>query len=93
MIYPSVGRVSPKKNMEGMEGDDQMTTTYHIKPNEVDAFLQIFRASFMANDLLVTVETLPDTDDTYQRMVRSLEAEKRGELVHSMTVDELEAMI
>jgi hypothetical protein len=46
----------------------------------------------MANNLRVTVETLPDTDDTYQRMVRSLEAEKRGELVHSMTVDELEAM-
>jgi hypothetical protein len=43
--------------------------------------------------LRVTVETLPDTDDTYQRMVRSLEAEKHGELVHSMTIDELEAMI
>jgi hypothetical protein len=59
----------------------------------MDAFLQAFKASFAASNLRVTVETLPDTDDTYQRMFKALEAEKRGDFVHSMTIDELEAMI
>jgi hypothetical protein len=62
-----------------------------IKPNKTDTSLQMF--TFVASNLRGAVEMLPNRDDTRQRMLRALEAEKRGEFVHSMTLDELEAMI
>jgi hypothetical protein len=72
-----------------------MKATYTLNPNEIGFFLKVFRATFSDRPVRVTIETFSDADsqeETHSRMLRALEAEKRGELVQTMTIDELEAM-
>ncbi|GHT89176.1 hypothetical protein FACS1894137_18060 [Spirochaetia bacterium] len=71
-----------------------MIATFHIKPYEEDTFFKVFHDSFSAREVKVTVETVSETQtETNNRILQAVEAEKRGELVHTMTVEELEAMV
>jgi hypothetical protein len=71
-----------------------MIATFQIKPYEADTFFKVFLDSFAAREVKVTVETVSETQtETNNRILQAVEAEKRGELVHTMTVEELEAMI
>ena len=71
-----------------------MIARFQIKPYEADTFFKVFRDSFSAREVKVTVETMTETQaETNNRILQAVEAEKRGELVHTMTIEELEAMI
>jgi hypothetical protein len=72
-----------------------MKATYTLNPNEIGVFLKIFQTTFSDRPVRVTIETFSDTEsqkETHARMLRALEAEKRGEFVQTMTIDELEVM-
>ncbi|WP_059369857.1 hypothetical protein [Treponema endosymbiont of Eucomonympha sp.] len=71
-----------------------MIATFQIKPYEADTFFKAFRDSFSVREVKVTVETMTETQaETNIRILQAIEAEKRGELVHTMTVEELAALI
>ena len=71
-----------------------MIATFRIKPYEADTFFKVFRDSFSAQEVKVTVETMTETQaETNNRILEAIEAEKRGEFVHTMNIDELETMI
>jgi hypothetical protein len=72
-----------------------MKATYTLNPNEIGTFLKVFQATLSDRPVRVTIETFSDTEsqeETHSRMLRALQAEKRGEFVQTMTIDELEAM-
>jgi hypothetical protein len=76
-----------------------MIVTYQIKPYEADDFLKMFRNTFLEKEVKITIETISSETDsiaqetTRQQMLKALEAEKRGDFVHTMTIEELEAMV
>jgi hypothetical protein len=71
-----------------------MTTTFQVQPYEAESFLNIFRKAFGTKKVKVTVEPVGETqEETNARFLEALAAEKRGDFVHTMTVDELEAMV
>jgi hypothetical protein len=75
---------------------DGMKATYTLNPNEIGAFLEAFKATFSGRPVRVTVESFSDTEspeEIHSRMLRALEAEKHGDLVHTMTIEKLEAMV
>ncbi|GHT79401.1 hypothetical protein FACS1894130_07990 [Spirochaetia bacterium] len=48
----------------------------------------------LSGEVKVTVETVSETQmETNNRILQAVEAEKRGELVHTMTIEEIEAMV
>jgi hypothetical protein len=74
---------------------DGMKATYTLNPNEIGAFLEAFQAAFSGRSVRVTIESFSDTEspeEIHARMLRALEAEKHGDFVHTMTIEELEAM-
>jgi hypothetical protein len=72
-----------------------MKAIYTLNPNEIGVFLKVFKTTFSDRPVRVTIETFSDTEsqkETHARMLRALEAEKNGDFVKTMTIDELEAM-
>jgi hypothetical protein len=57
--------------------------------------LEIFQATFSGRPVRITIESFSDIespDETRARMLRAFEAEKKGDFVQTMTIEELEAM-
>ncbi|GHV37308.1 hypothetical protein AGMMS49546_04660 [Spirochaetia bacterium] len=72
-----------------------MTATYTLNPHEIKPFLKIVEQTYVGRSVRITIESFSDNvsgEETHERMLRALEAEKQGDFVHTMTIDELEAM-
>ena len=78
-----------------------MDVTYRLKPSELnDDFLVILKNTFLEKEIAVTVKAIED-ETSYllsnsanrQHLLDAVEDVKNGRTLHSMTVDEMEAMI
>jgi hypothetical protein len=75
--------------------NDRMRATYTLNPNEIGAFLKVLQATCSDHSVRITIESFSDAESqeqTYARMRRALDAEKNGDFVQTMTIEELEAM-
>ncbi|GHT95688.1 hypothetical protein FACS1894141_4770 [Spirochaetia bacterium] len=78
-----------------------MDVTYRLKPGELnDDFLTILKNTFWEKEIAVTVEAIEDetayllsNSANRKHLLTAVEDVKNGRTVHSMTVDEMEAMI
>jgi hypothetical protein len=78
-----------------------MDITHRLKPNELnDEFLKILKDTFRGKEIAVTVEEIEDTtayllstEANRTHLYDALESVKNGQCVHTMTVEEMEAMI
>jgi hypothetical protein len=78
-----------------------MDVTYRLKPGELNEdFLNILKNTFWEKEIAVTVEAIEDEtayllSDAANRkhLLDAVEDIKNGRNVHTMTVEEMEAMI
>ncbi|GHU95312.1 hypothetical protein FACS189479_08790 [Spirochaetia bacterium] len=78
-----------------------MDVTYRLKPGEVnDDFLNILRNTFWEKEIAVTVEAIEDetayllsNEANRKHLLDAVEDIKNGRNGHTMTVEEMEAMI
>jgi hypothetical protein len=78
-----------------------MDVTYRLKPSELTAdFLRILQETFMGKEIAVTVREIQDTteyllsdEENSRRLYKALDDAKNGRCVHTMTLEEMEAMI
>jgi hypothetical protein len=73
-----------------------MTAVYTVRPNEVDDFFKAYQTSFGTQTVKVSIEPVwppkETNEEVHERLLRSMEAQKRGEGV-SMTMEQLEEMV
>jgi antitoxin YefM len=78
-----------------------MDVVYRLKPNEInDDFLRVLKNTFLGKEIAVTVEEIPDeteyllsTEANRKQLLQAVEDIKNGKCVHTMTIEEMEAMI
>jgi hypothetical protein len=78
-----------------------MDATYRLKPYKLNAdFLETLKRNFWDKEISVSVEEIQDetdfllsTEANRKYISEALEAVKRGEVVHTMTLEELYVMI
>jgi hypothetical protein len=78
-----------------------MEVTYRLKPNEINEdFLKMLKETFWDKKIAVTVEEIEDETEyllsnevNRKRLLDAAEDVKNGRTVHTMTPEELEAMI
>jgi hypothetical protein len=78
-----------------------MDATYRLKPYELNInFLETLKNTFRDKEIAVSVEEIQDetdfllsTEANRKHLFEALESAKKGEFVHTMTLEELYAMI
>jgi ATP adenylyltransferase/5',5'''-P-1,P-4-tetraphosphate phosphorylase II len=69
-----------------------MTAVFQVLPNEREFFIDSFKKLLPGFSFKVTVESLSPEEETRQKMLRAIAADKRGEGI-TMTIEELKAMV
>ena len=78
-----------------------MDVTYRLKPNELNTdFFRILQETFMGKEIAVSVKEISETteyllsdEENRRRLLRALDDAQDGRSVHTMTLEEMEAMI
>jgi hypothetical protein len=78
-----------------------MDVTYRLKPEELnDDFFNTLKQLFFGKDVAITVEEIPDTTEyllaneaNREHLFQAIDDMKHGRNVHTMSVEEMEAMI
>jgi hypothetical protein len=78
-----------------------MEVTYRLKPNEINEdFLKTLKETFWGKKIAITVEEIEDETEyllsnevNRKHLLDAVEDVKNGRTVHTMTLEELEAMI
>jgi hypothetical protein len=78
-----------------------MNATYQLKPYELTVdFFESLKQTFKDRDIVLSVKAIQDetdfllsTEANRKQLFEALEAAKKGEFVHTMTLEELDAMI
>ena len=77
-----------------------MIATYQLEPYELtDDFMKRFKETFHGRKIIITVEEAHDetayllgSEENRKVLFERLEAVKRGNVKHTLTMDEIEAM-
>ena len=78
-----------------------MDVTYRLKPNELNTdFFRILQETFMGKEIAVSVKEIPGTteyllsdEENRRRLLKAVDDAQNGRCVHTMTLEEMEAMI
>jgi homoserine dehydrogenase len=78
-----------------------MDAIYHLKPNELNAdFFKALQETFMGKEIAVTVSEISGTteyllsnEENRRRLLNAIEDAKNSRYAHTMTLDEMEAMV
>jgi hypothetical protein len=78
-----------------------MDVTYRLKPDELNTdFFRILQETFMGKEIAVSVREISGTteyllsdEENRRRLFRALDDAQDGHCVHTMTLEEMEAMI
>jgi hypothetical protein len=78
-----------------------MDVTYRLKPNELNTdFFRILQETFMGKEIAVSVKEISGTteyllsdEENRRRLLKALDDAQSGHCVHTMTLEEMEAMI
>jgi hypothetical protein len=78
-----------------------MDAIYHLKPNELNAdFFKVLQDTFMGKEIAVTVSEISGTteyllsnEENRRRLLKALDDVKNERNVHTMTLEEMEAMV
>jgi hypothetical protein len=78
-----------------------MDVIYHLKPNELNAdFFKVLQETFMGKEIAVTVSEITGTteyllsnEENRRRLLNAIDDIKNERYNHTMTLEEMEAMI
>jgi hypothetical protein len=78
-----------------------MDATYRLKPYELNVdFFETLKRTFKDKEIVISVEEIQDetdfllsTEANRKHLFEALESAKKGEFVHTMTLEELNVMI
>ncbi|MDR1839298.1 MAG: hypothetical protein LBQ93_06945 [Treponema sp.] len=78
-----------------------MDVTYRLKPDELNNnFFRILQETFMGKEIAVSVKEISGTteyllsdEENRRHLLRALDDAQKGHCVHTMTLEEMEAMI
>ncbi|MDR2553251.1 MAG: hypothetical protein LBD31_08820 [Treponema sp.] len=78
-----------------------MDVTYRLKPEELtDTFFKIMKETFSGKEVSITVEEIQDETDyllsnraNREHLLKAADDMKNGRNVHTMDIEEMEAMI
>jgi hypothetical protein len=78
-----------------------MDVTYRLRPDELTAdFLKIFQETFRGKEIALTVSEISETtkyllsdEENCRHLFKAMDDAKNGRFAHTMTLEEMEAMI
>jgi len=78
-----------------------MDVTYRLKPDELNIdFFRILQETFLGKEIAVSVREISGTteyllsdEENRSRILKALDDSQNGHCVHTMTLEEMEAMI